>query len=121
MAALRALLAGAAFDSMVLPFEGHALVVEPDEARVGDGDAMGVAGEIGEDSLRSWSAANKLWSAWFKPDPMVSDKLARWKAPFERADDPHLQPLRSYIRRVLSSKAATHADLEKKIAPNPLI
>ncbi len=63
---------------------------------------------------RSWSAANKLWRTWFKPDPMVSAELTRWKASFKKADDPRLQPLRSYIRRILSSKAALHADLEKK-------
>jgi hypothetical protein len=64
---------------------------------------------------RAWSAADKLWRTWFKPDPKVSDELTRWKASFNKADDPRLQPLRSYIRRVLSSNAATHADvLEKK-------
>ena len=43
----------AGFDPVVLPFEGDALVVEPDQACVRDGDAVGVAGEIGEDGLRS--------------------------------------------------------------------
>ena len=37
----------AAFDAIVFPFEGDALVVERDEAAVGDGDTVGVAGEIG--------------------------------------------------------------------------
>ena len=41
----------AAFDPVVLPFEGDALVVERDEPGVGDGDAVGVAGEIGENGL----------------------------------------------------------------------
>ena len=43
----------AAFDPVVLPFEGDAGLVERDEPGVGDGDAVGVAGEIGEDGLRS--------------------------------------------------------------------
>ena len=43
----------AAFDAIVLPFEGDALLVERDEPGVGDRDAMGVAGEIGEHGLRS--------------------------------------------------------------------
>jgi len=38
----------AAFDPVVLPFEGQARPIERDEPRVGDGDAMGMAGEIGE-------------------------------------------------------------------------
>jgi hypothetical protein len=42
----------AAFDPVVFPFEGDALVVERNETRVGDRDAVGVAGEIGEDGLR---------------------------------------------------------------------
>jgi hypothetical protein len=43
----------AAFDPVVLPFEGDPRLVERDEPGVRDGDAMGVAGEIGEDGLRS--------------------------------------------------------------------
>lgn len=43
----------AAFDPVVFPFEGDALVVERDEPGVRDRDAVGVAGEIGEDGLRS--------------------------------------------------------------------
>jgi hypothetical protein len=38
----------AAFDPVVLPLEGDARLVERDEPGVGDGDAMGVAREIGE-------------------------------------------------------------------------
>jgi len=45
---------------------------------------------------------------------MVSAELTRWKASFKKADDPRLQLLRSYIRQVLSSKAAPHADLLEK-------
>ena len=41
-----------AFDPIVLPAERDALVVEPDQTRIRDGDAVGVAGEIGEDGLR---------------------------------------------------------------------
>ena len=37
----------AAFDPVVLPLEGDALVVERDQPTVGDGDAVGVAGQIG--------------------------------------------------------------------------
>ena len=41
----------AAFDAVVLPPEGDAVVVEGDQAAVGDGDAVGVAREIGEHRL----------------------------------------------------------------------
>src|SRR5271166_3873682 len=41
----------AAFDAVVLPFEGDARLVEPDQTRIRDGDP--VAGEIGEDGPRS--------------------------------------------------------------------
>ena len=41
----------AAFDPIVLPLEGDALLVERDEPGVRDRDAMGVAGEIGENGL----------------------------------------------------------------------
>src|SRR5271165_1777680 len=41
----------AAFDAVILPLEGPALLVERDEPGVRDGDAMGVAGEIGENGL----------------------------------------------------------------------
>ena len=42
----------AAFDPVVLPLEGDALLVERDQPGVGDRDAVGVAGEIGEHGLR---------------------------------------------------------------------
>jgi hypothetical protein len=42
----------AAFDPIVLPFEGDAFLVERDEPGVGDRDAVGVAREIGENRLR---------------------------------------------------------------------
>ena len=38
----------AAFDPIVLPLEGDAVAVECDQAAVGDGDTVGVAGEIGK-------------------------------------------------------------------------
>ena len=38
----------AAFDPVVLSFEGDVRLVERDQPGVRDGDAMGVAGEIGE-------------------------------------------------------------------------
>jgi hypothetical protein len=41
-----------AFASVVLPPEGDAMVVERDQAAVGDGDAVGVAREIGQHGLR---------------------------------------------------------------------
>jgi hypothetical protein len=41
----------AAFDPIVLPFEGDAFVVERDEPGVRERDAVGIAGEIGEDGL----------------------------------------------------------------------
>ena len=42
----------AALDPIVFPFEGDAVLVERNETLVGDGDAMSVAGEIGEYGLR---------------------------------------------------------------------
>jgi hypothetical protein len=42
----------AAFDAIVFPFEGDAVLVERNETRVGAGEATKVAGEIGEDGLR---------------------------------------------------------------------
>src|SRR6266478_6072165 len=41
----------ASLGPVVFPFEGDAGLVEGDEAGIGDGDAMGVAGEIGEHRL----------------------------------------------------------------------
>ncbi len=46
------------FGPVVLPLEGDLLVVEGDEAAVRDGDAVGVAGEIGEDRLGAAPAAS---------------------------------------------------------------
>ena len=45
------LVAIAAFDPVVLPLEGDAVVVERDQAAVGDGDAVGVAREIAQHFL----------------------------------------------------------------------
>src|SRR6516165_4913348 len=39
------------FDAVVLPLEGDAVVVERDQAPVGDGDAVGVAREIAQHFL----------------------------------------------------------------------
>src|SRR5258708_815604 len=36
------------FDAVILPLEGDAAVVERDQAAVGDGDPMGIAGEIAQ-------------------------------------------------------------------------
>ena len=48
-----------AFDPVVLPFESDALPVACDQAPVGDGDPVGVAGEIAQDFLGSaeWTLA----------------------------------------------------------------
>ena len=46
------LVAVAAFCTVILPGEGDAVVVEADQAAVGDGDAVGVAAEIGEHRFR---------------------------------------------------------------------
>ena len=46
------LVALAAFEPVVLPLEGDALVVACEQAAIGDGNAMGVAGEIAQDFLR---------------------------------------------------------------------
>ncbi len=53
------LVALAAFDPVVLPLEGDVLVVERDQAAVGDGDAMSVAREIAQHFLGSaeWAFA----------------------------------------------------------------
>ena len=40
-----------AFDPVVLPFEGDALVIACDQAPVGDCDPMGIAGQIAQDFL----------------------------------------------------------------------
>jgi hypothetical protein len=48
----------AAFDPIVLPPEGDAVVVEPDQTRIRDRDAVGVAGQVGEDGL--WSGERPL-------------------------------------------------------------
>src|SRR3974377_1286074 len=47
------------FEAVILPFEGDALVIERDQAVVGDGDAMGIAGEIAQDfrGSREWTFA----------------------------------------------------------------
>src|SRR6266849_6136792 len=37
-----------AFEAVILPFEGDALVIERDQAAVGDGDTVGVAREIAQ-------------------------------------------------------------------------
>src|SRR5467141_32106 len=37
------------FEAVILPLEGDALVIERDQAAVGDGDAVGVAREIAQD------------------------------------------------------------------------
>ena len=42
-----------ALDSVVLPLEGNAVVVECDQAAIGDGNAVGIAGEIGQHRLGS--------------------------------------------------------------------
>ena len=39
--------------SVVLPGEGDLVIVDADQPAVGDGDPMGVAGEVGEYGLRS--------------------------------------------------------------------
>ncbi len=39
--------------SIVLPVEGDALLVEGDKSAIGDGDAVGIAGEIGKHGLGS--------------------------------------------------------------------
>src|SRR5215475_3368766 len=36
------------FEAIILPFEGDALVIERDQAAVGDGDAMGIEREIAQ-------------------------------------------------------------------------
>ena len=47
------LIAFAPFEPVVLPLEGDALVIEREQAAVGDGDPVGVAREISQDFLRS--------------------------------------------------------------------
>ncbi len=37
------------FDPVILPFEGDAAVVDSDQPSIGDGDAVGVTGEISQD------------------------------------------------------------------------
>jgi hypothetical protein len=47
----------AAFDPVVLPIEGDAILVECDQAAVGDGDAVGAARQIGQHGLGSTEGA----------------------------------------------------------------
>ena len=47
------LVASLALGPVILPFKGDALAVEGDEPAVGDGDPMGVAGQIGEHRVGS--------------------------------------------------------------------
>ena len=42
-----------ALDSVVLPLEGDVVFVECDQAAIGDGNAVGIAGEIGQHRLGS--------------------------------------------------------------------
>ena len=42
-----------ALDSVVLPLEGDAVFIECDQAAIGDGNAVGIAGEIGQHRLGS--------------------------------------------------------------------
>ena len=51
------LAAPAALDPVVLPGKGDAPVIEADQAAVGDGDAVGVAAEIGEHRLGAGEGA----------------------------------------------------------------
>src|SRR5262245_55502649 len=46
-----ALVSISALDSVVLPLEGDAVLVECDQAAIGDGNAVGIAGEIGQHRL----------------------------------------------------------------------
>src|SRR5260221_11882574 len=48
-----ALVSIAALDAVVLPLEGNAVLVEGDQATVGDGNAVGVTRQIGEHRLGS--------------------------------------------------------------------
>ena len=43
----------AAFAAVILPLEGNALVVAREQAAVGDGDAVGIAGEVAQSFLGS--------------------------------------------------------------------
>src|SRR5215472_11372166 len=52
------LVAGPAFGAVILPAEGDATLVEREQAAVGDGHAMGVAGQIGEH--RCWPGKRTL-------------------------------------------------------------
>ena len=52
------LLAIASFDPIVFPFERDGAVLQRDQPAVGDGDAMGVAGERGRHGL--WPAERSL-------------------------------------------------------------
>jgi hypothetical protein len=47
------LVASRALGAVIRPFEGDALAVEGDEPAVGDGDPVGLAGQVGEHSIGS--------------------------------------------------------------------
>jgi hypothetical protein len=42
-----------AFEAVILPLEGDVLVVERDQAAVGDGHTVGIAGEVAQNFLRA--------------------------------------------------------------------
>ena len=44
-----------AFDAVILPLEGDAVVIERDQAAVRDGDTMGVAGQVAQHLLEGLS------------------------------------------------------------------
>src|ERR1700676_2043497 len=52
------LLAIATFSAIVLPSEGHAVAVAGNQSAVGDGDAVGIARQIGQ--YRMWPPARAL-------------------------------------------------------------
>jgi hypothetical protein len=54
---------------------------------------------------RSYSAADKLWHAWFKRNGAGTDSLTGWKDYFAMVDGSDLLPFRTEVRRILSNTA----------------
>ena len=68
------LVASVSLGSVILPFEGHALAVEGDEAAVGDRDPVRVAGQVGEH--RAGSAKRR-----FSILPIIPELESRFVTP----------------------------------------
>jgi hypothetical protein len=84
-----------AFGAIVLPLERDLAVVEGDEAAVRDGDAVGVAGEIGEDRVGPGERRLSIL-------PVIREQGSRFVIPIIRCTD---KPPLSCARNIAMGKA----------------